>query len=346
MSLIRITVFAVVTPMLLAFTIEAQEQEASPAAEVVFDVSIKALLQSPEFKDASIEDLIHLDSDNSPFGSEFGISDITRVSGAISLPKRIGDLAKVFYEKEFPFDFMFQIRFSKNTFVERFSDYLKSQNFQSENVGGVLMTRVPVTDTKTSVLVRKYGPSTLAIGTAKFLSGNINDVVTLEARKSWANCAKGPVRLVFDLKNSSSFVDEIFQLVDFEDAQSQLEKVSQQANAFSVSLLPDSGGLVQIGVAASSTESTAVLKKRLDFLSFELRTTLNRFLKPLSEERDEEPLAIDGISTVANQSEIKLLVAKPTDLPYMLVKALDSADEESKTIQTQENQPEEQLTQR
>ena len=327
--------------------VEAQEQKkaASPKAEIVFDVSIEALRQMPGFENVALEELIQFDSKGSPFGAGFGISDISRISGAISLPKQVGDLARVFYENEFPFDFMVQIHFSNKANVRQLSDYLVAQKYSREKMGDIELVRLPVPDTKTSVLLR-HGQSSIAIGTKAFLSRTINEVISPNSRRSWVNCGKAPIRFVIDLERTKSFVDEIFQLANFEDAQVQLEKVRQQANAVSVSLFPDSGGLFQVGVSSNSIEEIGVLQKRLDFLSFELRTALNRVLIPLSQEGNLEPVAIDGISTSVNQAEVTMVVAKPKNFPSMIQKATLVAKEKTETAQADKEQAAKQLSKR
>ena len=328
-------------------TIKAQEQkkEGSAEAQILFDFWIEALLKMPEFENVSIKNLIELDSKESPFGADFEISDIARVSGVISLPARVGDFVKVFYEEQLPFDFIVQLRFSDAVHARQLVDYLASQEFSNEKLGDVTLTRIPVADTKTSVLLRQFGESSIVIGTQNFISGNINDAVSDNTRRAWAKCGKGPARLVFDLKNSRPLVDEIFQMADFGDAQQQLKKVSEDADVFSLSMLPDSGGLLQIGVSPNEIEPMKVLQKRLDFLSFELRAKLNRVLKPLCGKDNKEPVMIDGISVSVEESEIALHVVKPKNFNDILKKAFQGPAEDSETVKAKEAKPDEQLTQ-
>ena len=340
-------VVATIVALFTGSIIKAQEQkkEGSAGSQVAFDISIKALLKMPEFENVSIENLIQLDSKESPFGADFKISDIARVSGAISLPARVGDFFKVFYEEQLPFDFIVQLRFANEVHAGQLVDYLARQGFSNEKLGDAMLTRVPIADTKTSVLLRQFGKTSIVIGTRKFLSSSISDAVSDNIRNAWVKCGKGPVRLVCDLKNSRSLVDEIFQIADFGDAQQQLKKVSEDADAFSLSLLPDSGGLLQIGVSANETESMKVLQKRLEFLSFELRAKLNRVLKPLCGKDNKEPVMIDGISTSAEEKEIALHVVKPKNFSDILKKVFQDPAEDMETVKAKEAKPEKQLTQ-
>jgi len=305
--LIRVLVAMVlVASAFVGSPLNAQEQpDRVRRANVVFDLSVELLLELPEFKNASLEELIEFaPTEEGPFGQNFGLSDITRITGAISLPERTGDLAKVFYEKEFPFDFVVHVQFSESEHSQNLGRYLEKQNFGHEKTGDTTVFRVPVTDTQTSVLLRRYGKSSIAFGTSSFLHEPINEFVSPEVRKAWASTGKGPVRLVFDLKNAESFVEEVFQLINFGDVQGQLEEVCRRADAMSISVLPDSGHLLKFSVLAKVDEATDVLQKRLDYLSFELRKVLNKAFEPLSEKSDTDPVAIDGVSTVVKQSNV------------------------------------------
>ena len=153
----------------------------------------------------------------------------------------------------------------------------------------------------------------------------MGEVISKNAATSWTATDVAPVRLVFDCENAHPIFKEILELLDFGEAMNQLILVSENANAVSLSLFPKSNNLLELKVDCRSQQKFPVLRKRLDFLSFELRGALNKILLPMRENKKAAAIAIDGVSVTGDNESAMISVAKPARFDRMLKQALQGA---------------------
>jgi tetratricopeptide (TPR) repeat protein len=312
------TLFLLLTIVFLQTTLWGQTSLTDADRAVVkFDIEIQRLVADGKAK--SIDLAPFLDAKLPGPLNSLEVSDISRIEGALTLPKQFSQITEMGPGKDLPVEGFIRIQLVSDEAGKRFDEQLSATSLVTTAADGTKQYRSKSQNDPQNMLFRMASPREFEFLTTKFLSTPDRSFKTALLQSKWDALPKTPIRIAADLKTNNQFIKELAQSLAESDPQAAAYAgLLPKLEALGLSIGVSEENLFDFVAVANTTEDAQEIQSAINGLLFLAKAQAKSMLGSTS--NSESQLATQGnkvleeLSATQNKNEVQIKVAVPDGL--------------------------------